>query len=311
MDTSPTLNEMQNLDLMVVMHQKNELFQLLEELRFSRSSNKNMEAKLASLSLSKFKLESEFNSLLTKHQKLTNCCQDLEKKLSCNSNSSSENDCNSETKKLFMALEAAETTIGRLKKNIMTYKVTISDLEKKLSDNEQKNLIAQQSSSLLCEKVEQIHKIADKISNRLEQVTTSQMRLEKNIEAATVINAEHAYMQQNLQQTIITHVKEKKELKLQVLKLSSRLRLKSLDSGIIANESFASEEIKCLLDENKTLQEINLSLNADLSKNKKQLQEANASLKRLHDMLKGNMDWHEQAQLKISAQLNEVISEKS
>jgi len=296
MDLTSSLNDLQNLNVMAIMHQKNEFLQLIEELRYCRNSSQNMEANIELLKSKKSKLDSEITCLLAKNQKLNKCCEELNGKLSSMCKASSVQGCENENRKLTMALEASELTIIDLKKSVMVYKSNINDLEKKLSEYEQKYLVAQQSSSLFCEKLEHFHKIVDKVNSRLKQVTDAQVRLDQNVEVATSLNVQYCNMQKNLEQVILDLKKDKEELKRQVVNLRSKLLTESLETGISAKEALLLKENKQLSDKNIVLNDLNSSLNTELNESKYHLKEANISLKQLHDLLNRDAMVKEQIQ---------------
>ena len=277
--------EVQNVDVITMMHQKNQFLLLVEELRFCRNTRKNMDMSIENLKSEKTKLESEITSLISKNQKLSKCCQELEEKLFSTCKVSSLQNCNEENRKLTLALEASETTMNDLKKEVGLYKSTISDFEKKLAESEQKCIVAQQSSSVYCEKVELFHKIVEKINKRLEQLADTQLRLDRNVEAVTSLNIQYCSIQKNLEQVIIQLKSEKEELKKQIISLKSKLIADSIGNNIMTTQTLLKEQNRNLLIEKDVLKELNLSLATELNENKKQLKEANASLKRLYELL--------------------------
>ena len=277
--------EVQNVDVITMMHQKNQFLLLVEELRFCRNTRKNMDMSIENLKSEKTKLESEITSLISKNQKLSKCCQELEEKLFSTCKVSSLQNCNEENRKLTLALEASETTMNDLKKEVGLYKSTISDFEKKLAESEQKCIVAQQSSSVYCEKVELFHKIVEKINKRLEQLADTQLRLDRNVEAVTSLNIQYCSIQKNLEQVIIQLKSEKEELKKQIISLKSKLIADSIGNNIMTTQTLLKEQNRNLLIEKDVLKDLNLSLATELNENKKQLKEANASLKRLYELL--------------------------
>ena len=270
-----------------ILQQRDLLLQAIEELRFARSTIRSLEHQLSDLQLNKSKLESELSNYKIEKEKLYSECCTLRETVSYFQKEIKEkSDDDDENKKLKIALETSEMALSCVKNNVTSYKSTVHALEKKLAECEQKLSVTLLSSTSVNCKIEQFNLIVKKINKRLEQVTSTQLRLEQSIKVVSSINAEYSCLFKNAQHELCELKNEKANLLKQIADIRKEVEMNDLNIDIESKTRCLQNKIKQLEDKNLSLVESNVLLESELKDSKQQLCKATTSLKILQEMMK-------------------------